>query len=292
MSEQSISAIERALDRDRETLARSLAALRDRMRPASLLTQGTASLKTGAAALVERASAGLARGADLLSARTTEEASALAGTRFEALSRWEDEGGPPAPLPGPETEEPDEDWLVEARGLRARALGLLERIDAAARAGLAPAADLARHRAEVVAAYAAETSATLGKGLESLGEAARSQALEARERIYLARVAVADRARAEVEAQPVVACAVAAAAGAALALLLPRSEAEDRLLGAARDRLVGDLKRLAGHEEMLAGNLALGLRAAYRRDPDRAAKALAPQAARNGTDPQRPTHLH
>lgn len=283
MSEQSISEIERALERDREALAQSLAALRDRMRPASLLSHGAASLKSGAAAVVARATGGLMRGTDRQDASDAAEPPALAGTRFEALSRWEDEGGPPAPEP----EDPEEDWLVEARGLRARALDLLARIDEAARRGLAPAADLARHRAEVVAAFAAETTAALGKGLETLGETARAQAIAARERVYVARVTVARRARAEVEAQPLTAATMAAAAGAALALLLPRTEAEDRLLGGTRDRLAHDLKRLARDEAMKASDLAQGLSAAFHRDLDRAAAIFTPNAAPGES---RPTH--
>lgn len=290
MSEQSIPEIERELERDREALAQSLAALRDRMRPASLLSHSAASLKSGAAAVMARATGGLLRGSDREEGATsaTDDSTALAGTRFEALSRWEDEGGPPALEP----EDPEEEWLVEARGLRARALDLLARIDEAARRGLAPAADLARHRAEVVAAFAAETTTALGRGLESLGEAARAQAIATRERVYIARVTVASRARAEVEAQPLTAAAVAAAAGAALAWLLPRTETEDRLLGAARDRLVGDLKRLARHEAMQASDLALGLSAAFGRDLDRAAAVFAPSASPDGPGAHRAQRAH
>ncbi|NHB76008.1 hypothetical protein [Rhodobacter calidifons] len=292
MSYQSIPEIERALERDREALARSLAALRDRMRPASILSHGAASLKSGAAAVVARASEGLARGADWLTGQDGQASPTLAGTRYEALSRWEDEGGPPAPDAEPLPFEPEEDWLVEARDLRARALALLARIDDAARTGLAPPADLARHRAEIVAAFAAETAIALGRGLESLGEAARSAALEARERTYLARVAVAQPARAEVEAQPLVAVALAAAAGATLACLLPRTEAEDRLLGTARDRLAGDLKRLARPERLLAGDLAPGLSAAFGRGLDRAEAAAAAPDGQTGSDARHALHRH
>lgn len=290
MSEQSIQQIERDLERDREALAQSLAALRDRMRPASLLSHSAASLKSGAAAVVARATGGLMRGSDREDTvpAASDDAPALAGTRFEALSRWEDEGGPPAPVP----EDPEEEWLVEARGLRGRALDLLARIDDAARRGLAPAADLARHRAEVVAAFTAETTTALGRGLESLGEAARAQAIAARERVYIARMTVASRARTEVEAQPLTAAAVAAAAGAALAWLLPRTETEDRLLGATRDRLLGDLKRLARHEAMQASDLAQGLSAAFRRDLDRAAAVFAPPAPLNGSGAHRAQRTH
>lgn len=269
MSEQSLSRIEGELERDRAALAQALAALRDRMRPASLLSRGAASLTSGAAAVVARATGGGMRA----SARedgtpsATAEGPALAGTRFEALSRWEDEGG----LPASEPDDPDEDWLAEAQRLRVRALELLARIDEAARRGLAPAADLARHRAEVLAAFAAETTVALGRGLDTLGGQARAQAIAARERVYVARVAVARRARAEVEARPLTAAALAAVAGAVLASLLPRTEAEDRLLGGARDRLAHDLKRLARHEAIQVGDLAEGLSAAFRRDLDRTA---------------------
>lgn len=301
MSDQGIQEIERSLERDRIALAQSVAALRDRVRPANLLSEGKSALMAQASPLVSQldrvvrgrpvtaAVAGVALAALVLGRRAAAsetdaatDAPAMAGTRFEALTRWEDEGGPPAPEPV----DPEEDWLIEARGLRLKAQTLLRQIDDAARRGLAPAADLARHRAEVVAAFAAETREALGKGLGSMTEAARSTAIQARERVYLSRIAVAEKGREAVEAQPLLTGAVVAAAGALVAYLFPPTETEDRLLGEARDSMAEDLKRMVKHEAVQASDLARSLSRAFKSDLDRASSLFTP---RSGSDhPLRP----
>lgn len=258
MSDTMIHDIERGLARDRAAVADTVAALRDRWRPGSLpttaLAAGGLALQRQAAPLaswlggavrarpVVATAAGLAVAAFVLRRRARRGAadgktSALAGTTFEALSRWEDEGGPPPAEPV----EPDEAWLDEALDTHARADALLARIDDAARRGLAPLADLARHRAEVIAARARETSAALANGLESLVGEARDTALQAREQVYLARLAFAGQARQAIEARPLTCGAAVAAGAAALGWLLPASETEDRVLAEARDRLAAEL---------------------------------------------------
>lgn len=294
MSEYNIKDIERSLERDRVALAQSVAALRERVRPANLMSEGKEALMAQASPLVgyvdravrnrpvTAAVAGLAVAALVLGRRAmTSDAEAatavpaMAGTRYEALTRWEDEGGPPAPEPV----EPEEDWLVEARGIRSKATSLLKQIDDAARRGLAPAADLARHRAEVLAAMAADTSVALGKGLGSLGEAARDKALQARERIYVSRITMAEKSHEVVEGQPLVVGAAIAAAGALVACLFPQTETEDRLLGEARDRLADDVTRTVKQEVMQASDLAQSLTRAFKSDLGRAASFFAPGSA-------------
>lgn len=301
MSEQSIRDIERSLERDRLALAQSVAALRERVRPANLISEGKAAVKAKASPLVADldrtlrsrpvavAVASLAVAALVAGRRTASreadpapEAPALAGTRFEALTRWEDEGGPPAPEPV----EPDEDWMVEATGLRARAQALLARIDDAARRGLAPAADLARHRAEVLAALAADMRAAFAKGLESLDDAARTEAIAARERIHAVRFGVADKSREAVEGRPLMVGAVVAAAGALVACLLPQTRTENRLFGKARDRLADDVTRMARQEVMQASDLARSLSRAFQSDLSRAAGLFT--ASRGDERPTRP----
>ena len=293
MSDQSIKEIERSLERDRIALAQSVAALRDRVRPANLMSEGKSALMAQASPLVSQldrvvrgrpvtaAVAGLALAALVLGRRAAAsdtaadtDAPAMAGTRYEALTRWEDEGGPPAPEPV----DPEEDWMIEARGLRSRAQTLLRQIDDAARRGLAPAAELARHRAEVVAAFAAETRETLGQGLGALGDAARNTAIQARERVYLSRIAVAEKGREAVEAQPLLTGAVVAAAGALVGYLFPQTETEDRLLGEARDSLADDLRRMVKHEAMQASTLARSLTRAFKSDLDRASAIFTPRS--------------
>lgn len=284
--------IERTLERDRMELARSLVELRDRLRPANLVSEGKDALMAQASPLLSRldgavrehplltAVAGLAlagvvfgrqRGNDVDAATA---APAMAGTKYEALTRWEDEGGPPSPEPV----DPEEDWLSEARGLREKARQMLRQIDDAARRGLAPAAQLARHRAEVMAALAADSKAALGKGLESLGSTAREQALLARERIYLGRIAVAEKGRVAVDGNPLAVGAALALAGVAVACLFPQSEAEDRLMGEARDQLASDLKAMARREAMKASAFGSTLKEALKTDLDHASRILAPEA--------------
>lgn len=300
MSDQSIKDIERRLEQDRIALAQSVAQLRERVRPSNLLSQGKAAVMDQAGSMVSQldrsvrghpvgaAAAGLGLLALLIARRSSSndgsDAGALAGTRYEAVTRWEDEGGPVSPEPP----DPEEDWMVEARGLRSRAQAMLRQIDDAARRGLAPAADLARRRAEVVSALAADTRDVLGKGLETMGEAARATAIQARERVYLSRIAVAEKGREAVEAQPLITGAIVAAAGALVAYLLPQTETENRLMGKARDTLVRDVTRTVKQEVMQASELAQNLSQAFKSDLSRASALFTPASDGAGQQ-QRPS---
>lgn len=288
MSDRKMHEIEQSLERDRQALAQALVALRHRLSPATLIADGKQALMSQASPLVSRvdgavrahpvaaAAAGVALAALIFGRKAMSDRDSdvppLSGTRFEALTRWEDEGGPPAPEPV----DPEDDWMIEARGLRQNATRMLRQIDDAARRGLAPAAQLAKHRAEVMSALASDTSVTLGKGLESLSDAARQQALLARERLYLGRIALAEKGREQVEAHPVLSGALVAAAGAALAFLFPQTETEDRLMGEARDRLVDDAVAAAKTEAVKASELAQTLGSALKSDVQRAAAVFTP----------------
>jgi hypothetical protein len=288
MSERKMDEIERSLEQDRMALAESLVALRHRLRPATLVAEGKAALMAQASPLVSHAdaavrahpvaaaTAGVALAALVFGRRAkagtaeTPAVSSVSGTRFEALTRWEDEGGPPAPEPV----DPEEDWLVEARGLRAKASEMLRQIDDAARRGVAPAAQLAKHRADVVSALAVETKAALGRGLETLTGAARDQAILARERVYLGRVVEAGRK--QMQSHPLLTGAAVAAAGAAIAWLFPQTETENRLLGETRDRLVDDLTSAVKDEAMRASELAQTLGSALKSDMESVASVFTP----------------
>lgn len=277
MSDMTPNEIERSLQADRQALAVSLAALRDRLAPATLLAEGKAAVRSQAAPLVAHldsavraqplaaAVAGIALAAVVLGRRretALDPTPSLAGTRFEALTRWEDEGGPPMPEPV----DADEDWLADAMSLRARAADLLARIDDAARRRLAPEADLAMHRAAVTAALARDTAKALGRGLESLTGAARDAAIAGRQRLYLRRIALADSAQRTVADHPVASGLALAALGAATACLFPQTETEDRLLGETRDRLVDDARRALKDEAMRTSELARTLTDALKSD--------------------------
>lgn len=277
MSDMSPQEIERALQAERHALASSLAALRERIAPATLLAQGKAALHAQAAPLLSQldgavraqplaaAVAGVALATLVFGRRSVSEpasTSALAGTQYEALTRWEDEGGPPMTEPV----EPDEDWLVEAMGLRSRAAVLLSRIDDAARRRLAPAAELAAHRAAVISALARDTIAAMSTGLETLTGSAKETALAAREKLYLRRIALAGSAQRSVSDHPFASAAVVAALGAATACLFPQTETEDRLLGETRDRLLDETQRALREEAMRTSALARTLTHALKND--------------------------
>jgi hypothetical protein len=288
MSEHNLHEIERALERDRMALAESLVSLRNRLSPATLMAEGKEALMAQASPLLQRAdgairahpvaaaAAGVALAALIFGRRTMEDThaplvtTAHSGTRFDALTRWEGEGGPP----GPEPVDPEEGWLTEARGLRDRARQMLRQIDDAARRGVAPAAQLAKHRAEVVSALAVETRQALGRGLESLSGAARDEALKAREKLYLGRIVEAGQE--SVESHPFLTGAAFAAVGAAVAWLFPQTETEDRLLGETRDRLMDELTQTMKTEAMKASELAHTLGSALKSDMQSVASAFTP----------------
>jgi hypothetical protein len=176
---------------------------------------------------------------------------ALAGTPFEAMSRWEDEGGPVAPLP-----EVDVDWCAEADALRGRAHAALADLEAAARAHHRTAAEVAHERVAILSDLAANTRRSMAHGLESLSTAARERIIAARERAYTAHSAVAHKSASLIEAHPLLAGAMALAAGALVARSLPVSETENRVLGPERDRLFAEAQRLLQAERARLVSLA------------------------------------
>ena len=135
-------AIEAQLQRDRDRIAASVVALRQRLSAETLLRQGGSLAKTqarSAARAVEAAVRGNPIAATIAvagvawlifgrkrqpePARPAAPEPALAGTKFEALTRWEDEGGPAAPEnpPSPEA-EPDPDPAADGSQNLARKL--------------------------------------------------------------------------------------------------------------------------------------------------------------------------
>lgn len=291
MEHQTSDAIERKLDQDRQALGKSLSDLRGKLDPHALVDSGVkfvgdhavpAARSAGswimsnpfAFALIGAGVAWLAFGGQGRKPGP-KDTSPLAGTKFEAVSRWEDDGGPVLA----EAVEEDEDWVTEADGLRARAREMLGRIDQAARDRLAPAAELARSRAEVLAALTQDVRAAMGRGLEGLGEQARAAAMATREAAYSARIAVAEKGTAAVRDNPLVTGGLLAVAGAALAAALPRTETERRTLGSLRDRLMDAAGRFAADEMQRAGFVARDLAETLRADLDRAQAHVAEAGA-------------
>lgn len=176
----------------------------------------------------------------------------LAALRARLLPAWlfgPDAGGDDGAAAGPE----DEAWLAEAAGLRARADALLDRIDSAARDGLAPAAEAAGHRAEVLAALADDLRAAMARGLETLPDEARAAVIAARASAYEAWANAAGSGAGLLRDRPLLAGAALAAAGVALAAVLPRTRAEDRILGVARGLVGAEARRIVRGASPVAG---------------------------------------
>ena len=249
--------IEAQLDKDREALLTSLETLRERFSITNLWSDGASLVKANAGPYTQAIDAAVRANPLALSVtaiglawlilgrRGTPDAdpSRLAGTRFEAESRWEDEGGPVSELP-----EADALWMQEADRLRMRASGLMAKINGAVRSNLASAADLDKSRADVASSLAKDVRRVMASGLESLTGSARDTALTARERAYTARLAVTKRGAEVVRDNPFVAGLALAVAGATVAALLPQSPTENHVLGAPRDRLIKDAKRMLQDE--------------------------------------------
>jgi hypothetical protein len=128
----------------------------------------------------------------------------------------------------------------------------------------------------VVSALAIETKAAMGKGLETLSGSARDQALQARERLFMGRIAVAEKSREAMEESPLMVGAALALAGAAAAYLFPPTETEDRLMGETRDQLASEVKAMLGREARKASAFGATLGDALKTDLRNAAGFAAP----------------
>lgn len=274
MTERTISTIERDLAGKRADLDADLSHLRDKLQPEALMARGKEELANHAVPLAATAGAAVtgavkthpvalallgAGAAWLLWANRKKDDvppadnSALAGTKFEAISRWEDEGGPLPPEPVEEEADPaaDDGWMAEADSLRDKARGLLSQLDKAARDKLMPAAEIAKERSAVLAALTSDVRGTMSKGLEGLGEQAKAAALTAREAAYTARITAGDMAQKGVtlaKENPLIVAALIGAAGVAVAAALPRNKRESGQVGAWRDKLFAAATAFAAGE--------------------------------------------
>jgi hypothetical protein len=290
--------IEARLERDRADVVRAFSALRDRFSPDSLMKDAT-SLLTDASGLIGRNAGSYTRALDsairanpvalalsaislawlILGRRggdTSADPQSLARTRFEAVTRWENEGGPVAPEP-PLAARHD-DWTKQADRLRDRAAAMIARINTAARQRGAPVADLARHRTEVMAALTTDVRRVMGRGLEGMTEAARNAALASRERAYELHLHARQKAAEALHERPLTSAAAIAAAGAAVAMVLPRSAFEDRILGQTRDQIVAELERVMRDERQRIAS-------STQRAAQGLMSELAPLSRRSGEDP-------
>lgn len=265
--------IEAQLDQDRDALAESLHALRSRLSLEGLWSDGATLVKANAAPYTQALDAAIRANPValavtavglawlILGRRKSPEGdpSSLAGTRFEAETRWEDEGGPVSDLPMADLPETDAAWMQEADTLRLRAAAMIARINTAVRDNLAPAADLAKIRSDVVVSLAKDIRRVMAKGLDTVSGGARDKILAGREQAYLMRISATKVGAETVRDNPVVAGLALAVAGATVAALLPRSAFENQVFGTPRDQVVGEAKRVLKDERQRVSNFVQGL---------------------------------
>jgi hypothetical protein len=227
MSDLNPDQIAAALERERADLARTIDGLRDRLSVNALIGDALGYAKANMAPCA-RALDGAVR------ANPMAAVMAGVGLAWLVLGRNTTPAAEPlAPLP-----DRDHAWIVEADALRDRASDRLARIDAAARARLRPAAEVAGDRAAVLADLAKATRAAMLRGLDHLTSDARDRIVAAREQAYAARMVAVRQGTKLIEGRPVVAGAIGFAIGAAVAAAVPRTRTEDRLFGQERDRLL------------------------------------------------------
>lgn len=178
---------------------------------------------------------------------TVAEGEALSGTKYEALSRWEDEGGPAIPL-----DDPDLKWVTQAEDLRSRASAALASLEEMAREKLASAAEVAQARATILAGLATDVRAAMREGLEQLSSATQDQIVAAREAAYAAQLNARKATGQMIEDHPMAAAGIALALGVVVGAALPRSHSEDRIIGPERDRLLAETRRMLAEERLRA----------------------------------------
>ena len=262
-----VERIEADLARDRASVAGTLDALRHRFTGDALMHDAKSVLVQNVGPLTARldqtvranplAVALIGIGAAWLAfgRRKDRRDHSLAGTRREALIRWEDEGGPAFDQPV----QDDMSWVHESDSLRDKAKTALKRIEDAAKAGLTTVAETAEDRADLLSRYAVDAAKALRKGIEDLPAATQDRLVALREQAYrVPRVAVA-ATRHLLEEQPLIAGAVALAVGAGMAAALPRTPVEDRLFGAERDRLIDHAQATLRAERARAGDVMADL---------------------------------
>ncbi|MGQ0567368.1 MAG: DUF3618 domain-containing protein [Gemmobacter sp.] len=276
--------IEAQIERDRQALSDSMSRLHNRFSVDRLIEDATALVRDNAGPYtraIDRAvranpaalaltAAGLAWLLLGRRARPEEPAPTLAGTTFEAMSRWEDEGGPPPP-----GTTADDDWMAEAEALRDRANLTLKSLDRSVRDRAARAEDAAQDRAAVLVRLTDDVRGVMGRGLAQLSAEARSKVIAAREAAYAAHLDLRGRVGRMIEDHPLATGAVAAVAGAAVAVALPQTQAEHRVFGASRDRLMAEAQRLLAAERQRAEEVALSLADRLAEDADHATDHIA-----------------
>jgi hypothetical protein len=231
--------IEDDIAHDRAQLAATLDALQDRVSVDSLAQDALGLLRTHAADYthaIDRAvranplavglvGAGLAW---LVFGHRTPPAP-LQNAKLEAMSTWEDDGGPARPS----------DQTV-ANGAD-KSTGFRHHSASNGTAGFAPV------RRTALAAFADGFGHSLMDGFDNLQRSAKDQTVTKRATIHTTRA---------IEDYPLVTGTAMLALGAALGTALPPSQIEDQTFGPLRDRLMDDVTRLLTDESAALGRMA------------------------------------
>lgn len=234
--------IERDIASDREKLAATLDALQARV-SVDTLTQDALGLLRANSAIYTRSLDTAVRANPLAVALVgaglawlvfgKRKAVEVPKAKLEALSNWEDDGGPARPS----------DEIVPAAGAVQR--------NAASEPG------------GVVAAFASGLKDSLHNELGALSEVAKDRAsalsqtaTAARKSVQHVAATAQDAPGRMIEDHPMVTGAVMLALGAALGAALPGTQAENSAFGAERDRLMNHAARALADEKAAIGKLA------------------------------------
>lgn len=258
--EDPVAGIEAALERDRVALAAALGDLRQSLSLGALVPKGLSAVAGAENPLGKIAGAGLAMATGGSGAGSALLAAAGAGLAGMIVRRNRRE--PPmapavdqrlADLFAPEGVVPgrDELWMAEADRLRSQAADMLDTIERALEAGIAPEADLKARRAEVLAALAADVRRVMSQDLAGLEAAERARVFERREALYARHLGLDTGGSGWLK--PVLTGAALAGVGALIAMNLPRSGAEDRMFSGLGERLREGAEALRGSGDALGG---------------------------------------
>ena len=241
--------IEAQLELDRRALSGALESLRGRFSQDQLWADGANLVKAKSAPYRQAVDAAVqdnplaltvtALGLGWLMLGRGSKKGKVTAPHSDDAARPEDEGGPVVAPRGA-----DADWIEDADRLQLRAADLIAQINTAARDQRAPAAALAKSRADVDTALTKDVTRIMAKGLENLSGPARDAALKARCRAYNAHLAEVKVGRNNGRTDPFVQDIVLAVGGAIIAALVPQSDCENALITAPCDRILKDPARI------------------------------------------------
>lgn len=264
--DEQLDRLERELERDRADLAKAVEELKESLSFSGLKGQGKALLGAGKAQAAEGMASGLSAATQMVKDNPATAAASAAALGWVVTKMTDSRRSDPleasdqrlADLFTPSGESPSDDefWVAEVDRLRARAADLLETLDDAVARGNAPLDEIAERRAEVRQSLRLDTRQAMMRGLDGLDRKARDKAFRRREELYARHLGNGSGGG---WVKPVALGAAVAGAGLAAAWLLPKTNVETQMLGEARDRAVGELKKLWAKNPTLAASIGTKL---------------------------------